>query len=110
MRRVLGDTVNVTVDEAEVGQKVIELEMPLVATFARLHARDAAGELSVLRRVGVKEDLDGFDGIDRQAHAEIAGRGIDGVHAVDEQRALTFARSVETQLTRRRPQYAWHER
>src|SRR5205085_7015281 len=85
------DAAQLAAPDAELRQRVVDLEVPLVAAAPRLDRDDAGGEAPVLRQVRRLEDADGFNAINRHGGAELAGRRIGDIRRVDDERAAVLA-------------------
>src|SRR5947209_17345127 len=60
-RSIFGNANDLASLESQVREKIVQLYVPAIAAASRFNFRDAAYELTVLRRVRLLKDLHGFD-------------------------------------------------
>src|SRR5712692_4974131 len=98
-RLILCDTNKLAALKAQVRQKVVEFEVPAIASAPGLDPREAADELSKLAGVWVLKNLHCFNRVDRKIQTEVSRGRIVGVDSVYKQRALLFGCAFDAQLT-----------
>ena len=83
--------------KAEIGQGVVQIEVPFVAAAPGLHRHHAGTEAAVLRQKGRAEHVHHLDAVHRHAGAESAGGRVGDIGLVHQQGAALFARTVDLQ-------------
>ena len=75
--------------------------MPLFAAASCVHSRYTPNKTTVLCSVWMLENLDSFNGIDRQIQTKITGGRIGCIQTIYKKSALLFIRALDTDLAGR---------
>ena len=86
----VAETAQMVAADEEFGEWIVQFPLPFFAAAAGFDGNQAGGKAPVLGKVGGLVDVDGFDAIDGDGEAELAGGGVGDVGGVDDHGAAVF--------------------
>src|ERR1039458_6289288 len=98
-----------TVDE-EFGEWIVQFPLPFFAAAAGFDGNQAGGKAPVLGEERGLVNVDGFDAIDGDGEAELAGGGVGDVGGVDDHGAAVFGRGGDHQAAAGRANHSRNHR
>src|SRR5712692_94311 len=109
-RLILGDTNKLAALKTQVRQKVVQFEVPAIASAPGLDSRQAADELSKFAGIWMLKNLHCFNRVNREIKTKVSGSRIVGVDPVYQQGSLLFARPFDAEFAFGRTNNAGDER
>ena len=97
-RRSISQTPQMAAANAELGQWIVELKMPLLAATPRFDRDDPSREAPVLGQIGSFENIDRLNTIDGDTHAEPSGGRLGDVGRIDNKGTAVLTTSRDPNL------------